>query len=561
MKPRLFILILLIVAIPLGLLTWAAVRIARNERVVVQQQFRGLMEQRLRDVNSSVARHFQQIEATLLDLTSIDDSDVATLRKIGRTHPLVMQMFRLAPNGQLQYPDPEFSLNSDERSFLLRASRIFSQGHLSETTVAAIDSYSNSASLEDLPSIENEPADVERQLVDSSPAAIRERIEVTPESDTGWFVWYWDQGLNLVYWNRRPNGRIVGAALDRSRWMADLIGQLPDGDSAGTSTDRDRIHSPGMQLVNAATDVVYQWGNISDVSTEAVCEISLVEPLSSWRLRCLLPPDQMPGQSGSSFAGFAAGILAVAIALGLLAFVLVREYSRDMQVAGQQVSFVNQVSHELKTPLTNIRLYAELLDKDLDDLPEESGRPFRSRLNVILSEGQRLSRLIGNVLTLARQNRDALQLNPADCVPDDVITQVLKHFEPSLTALDVRLVTELNAAKMLKLDSDILEQILGNLISNVEKYAAASEQLTVRSRTDGSMLFVEMIDQGPGIPTTEQERVFDPFVRLSQDISSAAGTGIGLSISRRLAQEHGGNVRIKPSGTGCHFEVTLQATA
>ena len=268
----------------------------------------------------------------------------------------------------------------------------------------------------------------------------------------------------------------------------------------------------------------------------------------------------MPGQSGSSFAGFAGGILAVATALGLLAFVLVRDYSRDMKVAGQQVSFVNQVSHELKTPLTNIRLYAELLDKDLDNLPEESRRPFRSRLDVILSEGQRLSRLIGNVLTLARENRDALHLNPADCIPDDVIAQVLKHFEPSLTALDMRLVTELNAAESQQLDSDVLEQILGNLISNVEKYAAAGEQLTVRSRIDGSMLVVDMIDEGPGIPASEHEHVFDPFVRLSQDISSAAGTGIGLSISRRLAQEHGGNVRIRPSATGCHFEVTLQAT-
>ena len=252
--------------------------------------------------------------------------------------------------------------------------------------------------------------------------------------------------------------------------------------------------------------------------------------------------------------------MAVGVAVGLLAFVLIRDFTRDMREAGRQVSFVNQVSHELKTPLTNICLYAELLDKDMESFPEEDVEQPRKRLNVILAEGQRLSRLIGNVLTFARQERRSLQPRYSPCVPDEVIQQVLKHFYPALAALNVRIDMQLNAAGIQRLDTDFVEQILGNLISNVEKYAAESELLIVRSRIEGHVLIIDIIDDGPGISASNRNRVFEPFVRLSEDVSSAAGSGIGLSISRELARLHGGEVQLLDSVSGCHFVVTLHTS-
>ncbi len=177
---------------------------------------------------------------------------------------------------------------------------------------------------------------------------------------------------------------------------------------------------------------------------------------------------------------------------------------------------------------------------------------------MIVAEGQRLSRLIGNVLTFARQKRQSLQPAPVDCVPDDIIRQVINHFEPALAALNVQVTTQLSASQTQQLDSDFLEQILGNLFGNVEKYAADSEQLIVRSRVEQSTLVIDLIDHGPGIPGSERDRIFLPFVRLSQEINSAAGTGIGLSISRELARLHGGDVRLLDSDAGCHFEVRLR---
>ncbi|MCH7728560.1 MAG: hypothetical protein IH991_19070, partial [Planctomycetes bacterium] len=98
------------------------------------------------------------------------------------------------------------------------------------------------------------------------------------------------------------------------------------------------------------------------------------------------------------------------VALGGLAIYLYRGHAREMHEASQRVNFVNQVSHELKTPLTNIRMYADLMELDLQAIDAESAAKPHSRLQVIISESQRLSRLIGNVLTFAKQQRGPMEL-------------------------------------------------------------------------------------------------------------------------------------------------------
>ena len=167
--------------------------------------------------------------------------------------------------------------------------------------------------------------------------------------------------------------------------------------------------------------------------------MAVSEPLGAWRLEYY---------ASSSVAGAAAGGLpwwrgpapAALLALGVLAlaFYFYREQAREMRDAAQRVSFVNQVSHELKTPLTNIRMYAELLDKDLGE-QSNAGEDNRSRryLDVIVFESQRLSRLIGNVLSFSRSRREALELHRQSGVVDDVIQRVLDQFEPALRTKDI----------------------------------------------------------------------------------------------------------------------------
>ena len=119
--------------------------------------------------------------------------------------------------------------------------------------------------------------------------------------------------------------------------------------------------------------------------------------------------------------------------------------------------------------------------------------------------------------------------------------------------------TELNASEPARIDADFLEQIVGNLISNVEKYAAAGKSLRISSRVESGSAIVDVADAGPGIPKSDHDRVFAPFVRGSNEIRAVAGTGIGLSIARELARLHGGDLTLLESTTGCVFRVVLRS--
>ncbi len=198
---------------------------------------------------------------------------------------------------------------------------------------------------------------------------------------------------------------MIGAECDRSRMLADIVGDLPNSDPADPDLQQGRIALSGGDGV-----AVYQWGiyepatGRSSLACGSISTIRSIHGASS----TLLPP----AESGSALGGgmlfnLAAGMSALVLALIGLAFYFYRESTREMREAAERVSFVNQVSHELKTPLTNIRMYAELLEQSLPDGDQKATQ----HLGVIVSESQRLSRLIGNVLTFARKQNDKLTLH------------------------------------------------------------------------------------------------------------------------------------------------------
>jgi len=349
--------------------------------------------------------------------------------------------------------------------------------------------------------------------------------------------------------------------LERARWMADLIARLPD--TVNSESERGRSLETRVRLVNSSAAAVYQWGSYEPPDdARPLCEVPLTKPLASWRLQCFVPNQQITAGTGRSvYLGLFAGLVAVALALLVIAFFFVREYSRDMREAAQQVSFVNQVSHELKTPLTNIRMYAELLDRDLENVDDQAAAKPRERLGVILSEGQRLSRLIGNVLTFARQKRQTLQLQPREEIPGKLIHQIVDRFRPALVEQKIDVQLSCDTASVLCIDPDVLEQILGNLISNVEKYAASGGLLRIDSAVADNVLTIDVRDAGDGIAAVNRATVFQPFARVSNVVSYAAGTGIGLPIARELARLHGGDVVLVEADDGCCFRATMKGQA
>ncbi len=595
MKLRSLILIVLIVLLPTGLLTWFGFRMARDEKTLREQRFRGVMEQRLQDVNRLIARRFSDSERQLQEITAIDDVSVPQLRERVRSTPEVTQLFVLSSSGELLYPNPATPLNGTEQSFLRQTSKMFTDRDLQNAVTLAestsgIEGPGPGAKREQLddsqgvfsrtaptPSIAamNEPAlgGASMELQESTaqnadePGGMQSAALSTVgfQSTSGWFVWYWDRGLNLVYWQRRPSGYLVGAALERSRWIADVIEVLPESDPALARTNQ---LATSFRVINAASETVYNWGPEIPASALPFSEIPITAPLASWRLQCFVDANQLNAGTGrSAVMTLVAGLSAFTLTLIVLAWLLYRDYSRDIREASQQVSFVNQVSHELKTPLTNIRMYAELLERDLDDAePDVAAKP-RQRLSVITSEAQRLSRLIGNVLTFARQTRKTLEPHPRATNVAMLVQQIVERFTPSLKEHGIVPVVEIiplagpGKESLLNVDPDFIEQILGNLINNVERYAAEGKSLLVRCETTSDCASIDVIDRGCGIAIEHRSKVFRPFTRLNNDLRASTGTGIGLSIARDLAQLHHGDVLLRDAAQGCWFRVELRTFA
>lgn len=229
---------------------------------------------------------------------------------------------------------------------------------------------------------------------------------------------------------------------------------------------------------------------------------------------------------------------------------------RALRLAEERVSFVNRVSHELGSPLTNILLNLDLSLRALDERPAES----RRRLSLVNEEVQRLARLVSNVLTFSRGERKTLELRPAACIPDDVVEGVLDQFQPSLERRKVTVEWQRGAASGTLLDPDALAQITGNLISNVEKYASTGGWLGLETRMENGRFQLRVRDRGPGIPPRQKERIFEAFERVHRGVSEgSSGTGLGLSIARDLARRMGGDLVLESSENGAAFELDLPA--
>jgi len=255
----------------------------------------------------------------------------------------------------------------------------------------------------------------------------------------------------------------------------------------------------------------------------------------------------------SATLAMACGTAGVLVLTGILLLVQQR---RALKLAEERVSFVNRVSHELGTPLTNILLNLDLAIRALAERPPES----RRRLALVHEEVQRLGRLVSNVLTFSRGERKTLDLRIVPCTPDEVVEGVLEQFLPSLDRRKVSVDWQRGAGITTRLDPDALAQITGNLISNVEKYAGNGGWLGIETKMEKDRLRLRISDHGPGIPSTQRERIFEAFERVHRGVSEgSSGTGLGLAIARDLARRMGGDLVLAASAQGAAFELDLPA--
>lgn len=489
-----------------------------------------LLTQQLEPFNRDIARVFEGYALQLQRaLDGFDPSSHAAIRTL-EGDPLVGLVVVVEDNGskgRLIYPEMSRTPLADQ-SLVTDALMWLRDSNFTQRQHTA-NSYSQAITQSNAP--------LQNQLSQSGPH---------------WTTWYHGRGLVLGYWASSLQNTVTMVVVPRGRWLADIVAAMPDN------------HRPRqdalIQLVDVEGSVIAQWGNVELVSEGLKdAELAVVAPLEGWRFRMTLSPAARALASGTD--GRTASLLGAAgfsIALVLLGVLITLNLQRQLRLARQQVSFVNQVSHELRTPLTNIRMYADLAYNSLHNQHDETFGEALHRLAIIQQESGRLGRLIENVLGFARSGRSQPSLRP-QAVNDleAMIDQILETFSPQIEELGIRVERARGVTEPVCLDRVAFEQILVNLISNALKYAADGKLLRIETAVKANMLYVHVIDDGPGIPKRFRKRVFQPFVRVSNRLEDPAGTGIGLAIARGLARQHGGDCTLQPTARGCSFCVSL----
>jgi signal transduction histidine kinase len=252
-------------------------------------------------------------------------------------------------------------------------------------------------------------------------------------------------------------------------------------------------------------------------------------------------------------------LLALLLVLSLTlfgAYLLWRDVRRDVRMAEMRSQFVSSVSHELKTPLTAIRMFAETL------------RLGRSRnlktqaeyLDTIVSESERLTRLLNNVLDFSKIEQGKRIYKPELTSLSEVIQASARAMKYPLSqkGFELNVQTE-EGLPDVRVDKDAIEQAILNLLNNAMKYSDKSREIDLRLQRKDDQALIQVIDRGVGIDPREQKRIFEKFYRVPMpENERIVGTGLGLTLVSHIVKAHGGNIEVESAPSkGSTFSIYL----
>jgi signal transduction histidine kinase len=244
-------------------------------------------------------------------------------------------------------------------------------------------------------------------------------------------------------------------------------------------------------------------------------------------------------------------ILAAVMALGV--FLVARALAREVRLAELKSNFVSSVSHDLKTPLALIQLFAETLELGRLKNTDRATEYYR----IINSEARKLTRLINNLLDFSKIEAGLrmYRLKPSDLT--EVTERVLESLQSQFRHNQFTVTARLGTPVPVRIDPEAAEQALENLLSNAMKYSPESREILVEVVKEGQDGVVRVTDRGVGIPEKFHRRIFRKFYRMQSDAGSGPqGTGLGLAIVDHIMRGHGGSVRVvSEPGRGSTFSL------
>jgi signal transduction histidine kinase len=368
--------------------------------------------------------------------------------------------------------------------------------------------------------------------------------------DSGHFVLYrkvWRDGERYIQ----------GFVVDQAAFLQNTIGSQFAGTALSSMANLNVAYEGLMINGFSGRNVDRYSSSATEFDGELLYRSRLTAPLDS--LELIFRINHLPAGAGAGVLGWVTLVLLLVFLGGFAA--MYRVGLSQINLARQQQDFVASVSHELKTPLTSIRMYGEMLKEGWAD--EEKRQRY---YEFIHDESERLSRLISNVLQLARISRNEPQFD----MQPVAVAELMSNTESKISSqveragFELRFVQDesVNDAKI-SIDEDCFTQIIINLVDNAIKFSrdATEKVVEVRSkRVANDQVVFSVRDFGPGVPRDQMKKIFELFYRSESELTrETVGTGIGLAIVYQLTTAMGGSVDLVNVDPGAEFRVTWQA--
>lgn len=299
-------------------------------------------------------------------------------------------------------------------------------------------------------------------------------------------------------------------------------------------------------------------GDKSSIISEPIAEQPLRDPLDFWKL-AIFPTLENPLLNGGGQWLYAKlwGVFLLWLVIIFGAGVALYNLLKQRRLSLQKTTFISSITHELKTPLTSIKMFSDFLSKNVNLKNDPEAQKY---LGIIKTESNRLAQLVDNVLDFAKIERGVKQYHFEYEEPEAVIRSVVDTFQyqADIHGVPIELKLESPMPEVF-VDRNAVSQALINLISNAIKYSPNKHKITVKAAKNGQYVNISVIDHGIGIEKKHLEHIFDDYFRINEKSSAnIAGTGLGLPLVKRIAEAHGGNVAVESEyGKGSTFTLKL----
>lgn len=407
----------------------------------------------------------------------------------------------------------------------------------------------------------------ETSVLPESPPAAASELRINSDDATGLRISTFESEIDPFEFSQLDSGHFV---LFRNVWRDGeryIQGLLVDqeafiGDIIGARFEDTALSNMSSLIVAFQDNVIHSFsgryssrypGVAEDLDGALLYRGRLAAPLNS--LELIFSIKRLPPGAGASVLGWVTLVLAVVFVGGFV--VLYRLGSSQISLARQQQDFVSAVSHELKTPLTSIRMYGEMLKEGWAD--EEKRQSY---YEFIHDESERLSRLISNVLELARITRNEPQFELKPTMVGELMASTESKISSQVerAGFELRLNTSKDAEEAtINIDEDCFAQIIINLVDNAIKFSHSAENKVIEIASKlaaDHQAVISVRDYGPGIPKDQMKKIFELFYRSESELTrETVGTGIGLAIVHQLTLAMNGDVDMMNAEPGAEFRI------